>query len=158
MKKLTIGLLCGALLLAGCAGLTAAQISTQTVQDLNLIGQGLSALTPELTAIPGITSAEIATVTTDLQSAESIASAVNTGLTINAGASQVEQIEVAVNDAIGAIAALPLPANVSAGLTAVRTLLATAEVALNVLGAPTAAPNAETPDQARAALHALIGH
>jgi len=138
-------------LLAGCANLTAAQVTAQVVQDVNTIAVGLSAEIPALQAL-SILSSPVATAATSLISdIKVVAASVSSSLTTTAAQPLVLKIEGNVNALVSLLASFPLPSQISLVLKAAVVLLPVIESAIG-LAVPAAASQSMTPAQARQVL------
>jgi hypothetical protein len=140
---------------AGCAGLTAAQIASDAVTYGPDIANALLTVVGMVTTVP-------ANVATDVQTAETVASQIVAGMTQTAAAPLVTQIGNALTDAASALTSGPTPI-VKPGSTA-ATILADAQLAMPLLqiavglltaGATLGGPTPAQRMTAAARLHAL---
>ena len=137
-----------AVTLTGCAG--GSNVPANVATDAGLIASGLAGAFKSVAAVPGA----VVTALSDLASAaQALASADTTA----AAQPLVQRIEADVNAVVAAVAALPLPANVSTAITAAQVLLAVIEAGVNLVVSASAAPAAMTPEEARLVLAALAG-
>lgn len=138
-------------LLAGCANLTAAQVTAQVVQDVNTIAVGLSAEIPALQALSVIPAAVATSAITLINDVKAIAASVSSSLTTTAAQPLVLKIEGNVNALVTLLASFPLPSQISLVLKAAVVLLPVIESAIG-LAVPAAASQSMTPAQARQVL------
>jgi hypothetical protein len=137
-------------ILTACGAVTAQAIAQQTVTDLALIDNGLTALGPLLTT-SGVPTATLSSIQNDLTLADGFAKAAETATTTAAAQSPVSQAETYLNAALGALNGLPLPPKVAGIVTALNVLMPVIETAVGIVTNAVGA-SAETPDEARAVL------
>jgi hypothetical protein len=150
-----------ALALVGCA--TPQQIAAIAVSDIGLLANGLTAFSPLLATIPGITTALIAQVTAYLSQAVSIAQSVSAATTQVEGQSVIQQIESYFTDAVNLLASFTLPAQLASIVADIKVLIPVIETAVGLViasaarrvGAVWAKLPSKTLAQARADLQAL---
>jgi len=142
--------LAGFTFLTACGALTAQALAQQTVTDLALIDNGLTALSPLLTT-SGVPAATLATVQADLVTADTFAKAAETATTTAAAQQPVQQAETYLNTALGLVSGLPLPPKVAGIVTALNVLMPVIETAVGIVTNAVGA-GGETPDEARAVL------
>lgn len=134
--------------LAGCATLTAAQVTTQVVQDVNTVAVGLSAEIPALQSLNVIPAAVATVATTLINDVKTVAATISTSLTTTAAQPLVSKIEGNVNALVTLLASFPLPTNISLVLKAAVVLLPVIETSIGLV-VPAAASKTMTPAQAR---------
>jgi hypothetical protein len=138
------------MLLTACGAVTAQAIAQQTVTDLTLIDNGLTALGPLLTT-SGVPAAALATAQKDITLADAFANAAKVATTTAEAQGPVQQAETYLNAAFGALSTVTLPPAPQKIVTALNVLLPVVEAAVGIVtNAVGASP--ETPDEARAVL------
>lgn len=152
MKRRSILAGCSALALAGCAGLSPAQIARQAVTDLGLIANGFAAGTPELASITGISAATLTSVSALFGKAQALAAGISATVTAETAKPVVQQIEAYFGEALTLLGDLLLPPPFSTVLTALNVLLPVVEAAVGLPVPVGAALGGMTPAQARAVL------
>ena len=139
--------------LYGCAN--ANQIAATVASDASLIATGLQGALANISTlnISGLTADKMQTIGLALVGLKSVASALALATTTAQAQPLVQQLETDLNAIVGALAALPLPPQISVALQAAAILLPVIEAAVGMViptPRPTApAPQHLTPDQAR---------
>lgn len=149
-----------ALALYGCAN--ANQIAATVAIDASTIATGLQGALANISTlnISGLTADKLQTVGLALAGLKSVATALALATTNAQAQPLVQQMETDLNAIVGALAALPLPPQISVALQAAAILLPVIEAAIGMVLPPPTAPAtsaAMTPDQARLILQGLAG-
>lgn len=139
--------------LAACAGQTPTTIAASVVKDISLLSVGFTALLPTLSTVPGVATPILTEIAAYIAKAEVLAQSVSGTITVATAQPIVSQIETYFNEALALLGTVPLPANVTLVINAVKTILPIVEVAVGIATA-SVAKTGLTPDQARAVLGA----
>ncbi len=124
-----------ALALAACSGSGSSTTVTQEILTyIQDIQTGLTALSPVLSTIPGITASVISTIKGYLAEAVEVALGVTSATSAAAGQSAVAQIETYTMDALTLLSAFTLPGGVGAIVAALKVALPFVEAAVSALG------------------------
>jgi hypothetical protein len=144
------------LAVAACGSLPSGSTIALAAYDTALIAKGLNGVLTQLTVlqISGLTPSILDTCNQALTGLQGVAQALYSASSVSDAQPLVQKVEGYVNAIVGALAALPLPPDVSKALAAAAILLPIVEVAVGLVmqTAPPAPAVQMTPDQARSTL------
>lgn len=143
-------------LLAGCAGLTASQVTQKIVTDIDLVANGLAKTIPTIQGLPSQYQPKVNKIVTDIGYIRGLTKSISSSMSATAAQPVVSQIVNDVNAVLSAAAALPLPAPISTILLAASVLLPVIEVGVGLPVTASAPKTSMTPVEARAILRAAV--